>query len=275
MRRMLPALVGLLVLAPVALGQEPARLRWTKGQVLTYRLDQATEAADVAADGKSEAKSVLKVTKRWDVTDVDAAGVATLQMSVTAMYQERTSPGGDVVKYDSADPDKSEPKLKEVLSRYLNTPLATIRVDGSGKVVEVKAAKSDASGFENELPFIVVLPTAGLKAGAGWQRDYKITLAPPLGTGEKYEAVQKCVCKSVTATTATIGLTTELKTPPKAAADAIPLWQLMPDGEVVIDVANGRLQSAKLEIKKEIKEHQGAGSSYAFKSTLTLQYVDK
>jgi hypothetical protein len=273
MRWKLVALVGLLVLASLASAQAPAtRLRWTTGQVLLYRIEHATSASDVSPDSKSETKSLLKVTKRWQVTTVDAAGVATLQMSLTSMYQERTAPSGDVLKYDSANPDKSTPQLKEALSRYLNTPLATIRVDAFGKVVEVKEAKTPGS-FENELPFLVLLPGTGMKANDSWQREYKITLAPPLGTGEKYDALQKYRCKSITSDLATIALTTELKTPPRAAADEVPLWQMMPAGDVIFDTKNGRLQSAKLEIKKELKNHQGENTSCAFSSTLTITYA--
>jgi len=275
MRRMLTALAGLLLVAGLApaRGPTPARLRWAAGQVLLYRSEHATHATEVTGDSRSETKSLVRLTKRWQVTAVDAAGVATLTLSIVAMYQERTTFSGEVLKYDSADPDKSTPQLKEALSRYLNVPLATVRVDPLGRVVEVKESKSDASAYEAELPFLVALPAAGLAANEGWERTYKITLAPPLGTGEKYDAVQRYRCKALTPTEATVTLTTALKDPPKAAADAMPLWQMLPEGEVVLDLKNGRLHSAKLEVKKEVKDHEGEGSRYTFASTLTVQYA--
>jgi hypothetical protein len=270
MRRMLASLVGLVVLGALAPAQAPvpARLRWAAGQVLLYRVENVTEAAEAVADSKSDTKSVLKVTKRWRVASVDAAGTATLQLSLASMFQERTAPSGDVLRYDSDNPDKSTPELKAALSRYLNTPLATIRVDAFGRVVEVREAKSDAASFENELPFVLMLPAAGLRPNDGWERAYKITLPPPLGTGEKYDAIQKYRCKALTADAATVAVTTELKAPPKSAADAIPLWQMMPEGEIVYDVKNGRMHSAKLTIRKELKDHQGPNSSSRFTSTL-------
>lgn len=273
MRRLLASLIVVVTLGSVVQAQTPVRLRWTVGQVLVYRMEHATEATDVAPESQSTTKSLLKVTKRWQVTHVDAAGVATLQMSLTSMVQERTSPSGDVLKFDSANPDKSTPELQKALAGYLNTPLATIRIDAFGKVVEVKSAKADASSFENELPFFVTLPVNGIKANDGWERAFKITLPPPLGTGEKYDAVQKVRVKAVTAEAATVTLTTELKTPPKAEGDAVPLWQLLPEGEVVFDVKNGRMHAAKLVINKELKNHQGENTSCKFASTLTIQYA--
>jgi hypothetical protein len=273
MRRTLASLLALVVVSSWASAQVPVRLRWAPGQVLLYRLEHATEASDNSAEAKNETKSLLRVTRRWQVQGVDAAGVATLQMSIVAMYQERTTPSGDVLKYDSANPATSTPQLKEAMAKYLNTPLATIRVDPFGKVVEVKESKTGAASFENELPFLVQLPAAGAKADDAWERAYKITLPPPLGTGEKIDAVQKYRCKNATADAATFTMTTDFKTPPKAALDAVPLWQLMPEGEVVYDVKNGRMHSAKLTINKELKNHQGENTSVSFKSTLTVSYA--
>jgi hypothetical protein len=267
---MVPVLV-LSVLGMPVQAQTRGPLRWQAGQALVYQVEHTTKAFDKREEVTSETKSTLKVLKRWQVLAVDAAGVATLQLSLTAMIQEVTTPSGDVLRFDSANPEKGTPQLKG-MANFLNKPLATIRVDSYGRVVEVKESKSDASSFEHELPFLCSLP-AGVKAGQTWDRTYKITLAPPLGTGEKYDAVQRFTCKSVTGNLATVVLSTELKAQPKVAADAIPLWQMLPQGEVVFDLAAGRLQSAKLAIEKELKNHQGEGSHTKFSSVLTITWV--
>jgi hypothetical protein len=273
-RRVLATVLAVLMLGSwtAARAQTAPRLRWSAGQVLLYRVELNAATTDEVGETKSETKTALTVTKRWQVKSVDAAGVATLQLSLTAMHQKRTTSTGDVLEYDSANPDKSTPQLKAALAKYVGTPLATIRVDAQGRVVEVKESKSPASSYENELPFVLVLPAA-FEAGKGWERAYQITLPPPLGTGEKYDAVQRCTCKSVTAERATVTLSTHLKAPPKAAADAIPLWQMMPAGEATIDLKNGRLHAAKLEVNQELKDHQGKGSVCRFKSTQTIQYI--
>ena len=132
-----------------------------------------------------------------------------------------------------------------------------------------------ASRYENELPFVGVLPADGPKAGQEWQRDYKITLEPPAGAGEKYDAVQKYVCKSVADGLAVTSVTTSLvpaKTAPGGAEQAA-LLQMQPEGEIVFDVKAGRLRSASLKIDKEVKGHQGDGSSYHLQQTYTEEYV--
>ncbi len=275
-RGLMAGALAVLLIGSTASAQLPAakHLRWQPGQVLLYKVEHSTYNADAIGDNKTETKSLLKVTKRWQVGAVDASGIATMQLSMAALMQERTTPKGDVLRYDSASPDKSTPELKAAFGRFVNVPLALLRVDGLGKVVEVKESKfGPASSYENELPFLAVLPAEGLRVGLTWARSYKITLAPPLGTGEQYDAVQRYTCKSVADGKATIALTTELLAAPKAAADSVPLWQMMPQGEVVFDLRAGRLHSAKLEIDKELKGHQGENSSTKFRSTYTLEYA--
>jgi hypothetical protein len=273
MRRKLASLVVccLVGLGVSAQTPTPAKMTWQAGQVYSYKIEHTTEATDSVGDSKSETKSVMRAVRDWKCTSVDAAGVATLEMSLSSMYQERTTPGGETLVFDSANPEKSTPALKEAMKKYLNKTLAVIRVDATGKVVEVKSSTTHASSYENELPFLVLLPAAGLEVGKGWDRAFAITLAPPLGTGEKYDAVQSYACKSVAGGKATLTMTTALKAAPKAPADAIPLWQMMPEGEVVFDVAAGRLHSAKLGISKELKGHQGEGSACKFASTLVIE----
>src|SRR5262249_41925435 len=121
--------------------------------------------------------------------------------------------------------------------------------------------------------FVVVLPPVTPHANQAWERAYKITLDPPLGAGEKFDAVQHYTCKGVTADTLWIGLTTEMKTQPEAILDRLPLLQVQPEGESVFDVQAGRMRSATLKIDKEAKGHKGDGSSYRFVSSYTEQYA--
>jgi hypothetical protein len=270
------SLLAALVCGPAA--PEPTagwRFRWQPEQVLTYRVEQITAAADTTAGGKVEKTSTrLHLTKRWQVLAVDAAGVATVQKSLTALRLETTRPDGEVLLFDSANPDQSDPQLREQLQRYVEQPLAVLRVDTQGRVVEVLDSKhGPASRFESEPPFLFTLPDAGPSTGQTWERAYRITLDPPQGTGEKYEAVQAYVCKSLAGGAATVALTTVLKTMPESLLDRVPLLQMQPEGELVFDTQAGLLRRAHLRIEKELAGHQGEGSSYRFQSTYTEEYA--
>jgi hypothetical protein len=274
-RRASLAVVAGLVLAAAAPAQTGTwQFRWQTGQVLTYRAEQTTAIEDKTGEGKVEVRDRLTMTKRWQVLAVDAAGVATVQLSLAALRKEMTTPGGEVLFFDSANLEKSDARLREQMKQYVNTPLAVLRLDGKGRVVEVKESRfGPASKFEAELPFRIVLPDAVPQVGQGWERNYKISVDPPQGTGEQHDAVQRYVLKAVNGTSATLGVTAAVKTLPSAVADQAPLLQNQPEGEAVFDVQNGRLQSVSLHVDKELKNHQGEGSSYHFQSSYIEQFV--
>ncbi|HTU88650.1 MAG TPA: hypothetical protein VMF69_01000 [Gemmataceae bacterium] len=262
---------GVLVMASLASAQAP-RFYWQTGQVLVYRTEHNTAASYVMGDNSSETKTRVLSLKRWQVMGVDGAGVATLQMSIQALIFEMVRPDGKTETFDSTHPENSREDVRKQFS-YVGQPLLVLRVDGQGKVVEVKQAEAghgSMAKFESEPPFKLLLPAAALRADLAWQRDYQITLEPPQGTGEKYDAVQRYQCKSLVDNVATVALTTEVKNVPTATEDQIPVWQMQPEGEIVFDARNGRLLKATLRIDKNAKRE---GSDTHFQSVYTEQYV--
>jgi hypothetical protein len=160
------------------------------------------------------------------------------------------------------------------MERYVGPPLAVLRIDGRGQVLEVKESKfGPTSRYQNELPFALILPELGPTAGQTWERAYQITLDPPQGAGDKYDAVQRYTCTKSGEGTATITFSTALKALPESVADQVPLLQYQPQGEVVFGTQTGILQSARLHIDRELTGHQGEGSKYRFQSTYTEELV--
>jgi len=266
------ACCGVLLMASLASAQAP-RFRWRTGQVLVYRTEHNTANSFDMGENKNETKTRVQSIKRWQVMDVDSAGVATLQMSLQALFFETMTPSGEPLVFDSTNLDKSTPELRKQYENYIGQPLVVVRIDGQGKVVEVKEARPEysAAKYESDPAFKLLLPTEALKAGLNWEHNYQIVLGPPYGTGdEKYAAVQHYNCKDVAGNLATVSLTTEMKSAPAAQEDQVPLWQMLPEGEIVFDLEAGRLQKAVLRIDKEAKVE---GGNMHFQSVYTEQYV--
>jgi hypothetical protein len=278
--RTLTAIAALLIASACVSAQNPpaqtvpARFRWQPGLVLTYRVEQTTTETEVVGGTKVESSLKLNHIKRWQVTAVDAAGVATIQQSLTALRVERTTGTGTTAVFDSANPEKSDPPMREQLSKYVGAPLAVLRVDSFGKVIEVtKSAHVATSRYENELPFTLMLPAQGMQMNQVWQRDYSITLDPPLGTGEKYAAMQSYQCQAVNGGQAVVVFKTSLKSIPEDKGDLAKISQFLPEGEVVFDLQSGCLRSARTAVKQEIKNHHGEDSSYSIQSNYVEEMV--
>lgn len=262
--------------APSAAGQAEVkgwRFQWKAGQELTYKTEQTTAVAEEVEGKKAETKSTLTTTKRWQVLDVSADGVATLQLSLVALQVETTGPTGEAMRFDSADPEKCTPQLKDQMAKYVGAPVAVLRVNDRGKVIKVKECRfGSASRFESEPPFVLTFPD-DVRAPS-WERSYEITVDPPHGAGEKYPATQRYGCRAVDDSVATVFVRTRLAKPPEALADQIPLLQLQPEGEVQFDFHSGFMKSARLHVQKELKNHQGEGSSYRLESTYREELLE-
>lgn len=269
------AICTLLFTAGLARADAP-RFKFAKGETITYHLVQATQVTEVALDEKSnkpvESSTHTKadLTRQWKVVDVDAKGVATLEMSITAMRWERKANGEEDV-FDSSKPDDLN---KGEMAKHVGPVLAVLKINAFGQVIDVKESKvGPASRFQAELPFRVILPETEPKAGDSWERAFTIQLDPPLGTGEKYAAKQTYTRADAKTELLAIKVTTELKDQPASAAERIPLLPSLSEGALYFHADSGRYYAARLKIQKEIANHQGDGSSYKFVSTYVEDLV--
>lgn len=274
MRKMwLSAALALVVYGP-AFGQPAARFQWRAGDILSYRVTETIAKKEVV-DGKlSEATTKLQHLKQWKVLDVDNAGSATLEQSLRSFRLEQPTPAGEVLVFDSEHLDQSDPQLREQLAKYVGTPLATLRLDNRGRLLEVRESRNGpANRFESQLPFVLTLPEQGPIAAQTWERRYQVTLEPPAGLGEKYDAAQKYECKSTGDGVAAIIFATTIKAPPQNPAEQVPLLLLQSGGEIQFDLQAGRLKLAHLHLDREVKNHAGPGSSFRLSRTYREEYA--
>ncbi len=264
------SLFAVLLFAAGVHAQAPApwSFSWQKGQALIYKTQHQTQVAELIDGKKTQSSSDIRVTKRWLVTDVDPMGVATLEMSIIALRHEQSKGDGKSLLFDSADLEKSTPDLRE-LNKFLGQIVTELRIDGQGRIWDVK--KGSKVKLEADPPFSLVLPGAALQEGQAWVRKYKITLEPPAGAGEQFDAQQKYTVLKNSAGLATIDLATEIKSMPDSFQEKLPLAQKELRGQLTFDHAKGLLVSVNLLAEKTIENHQGKGSLYTFRTSFTEQ----
>jgi hypothetical protein len=263
-------LAPLLLVTTVRAQSASGHFHWVKGKNIYYRVEQTTKVTEVVSGKKTETGSRLNLVKRWEVQDVDK-DTATVRLTITAMRHEQQRPNGEVLRFDSTNPDKSTPEMREQMGKYIGQTLAILKVDGQGKVLEV--IKGSTNQYESDPPFVLRLPAQPLTMGQAWERFYQITLDPPLGTGEKIPSLQKYQVIALAKDMATIRMHTDLKMPGALSAQ-MPLLQKQPEGQIVFNISAGRVQSVDFHIEKELQGHQGEGSSYRFVSSYKEQYAE-
>lgn len=280
MTRILMAAAFVCSLAGSASAQNTLRFKWTAGEQHAFAVTHATtisETAPLQKDAKPETTittTKLTISKRWDVKAVDAAGTATMTLTITAMKQEITKPlvgkDGKIV-LDTITMDSATPEGAKEMAEYLNKPIVTAKIDARGGVTEAKSVGGDAATnrLQAELPFRVWLPEQAVSANATWDRAFTVKLDPPLGTGESHEAKQAYTLRGVNGGYAVIGVTTAFKNPPAGAAELQPLLPWLWEGDVFVHAEKGQYAGAKLTAKKTIANHQGEGTKFVFESTYT------
>jgi hypothetical protein len=270
--------------APAAAADAPLRFQFRAGDSLTYTVAQTTAVAETTLDDKTSApvtatsSTTLALTRRWDVKAVDAAGVATLELAITAMKQEIVRPGpADRAGKPTEDRiviDSATDEGRKQLAAYLNKPVLRMKVDPLGRPADVTALIGPADRAKAELPFRVLLPDAAPAVGATWDRPaFALKLDPPFGTGESFDASQTFTLKSAADGAAVIALSTSLKSPPTDPAQMPALVPLLWDGEAKFDATTGRYSGAKLRVKREVANHQGTGTKFVYESELTETLV--
>jgi hypothetical protein len=273
--------VSLLTVALFGPAQPPAapvvRFKWEANATHTYKVMQQTVVRETTLDPRtekpvtSEARTDLTLKKRWLVKSVDAGGVATLEMTILEMKNVFRRADGTSLERDSANPEHA----KE-MAGYLNVPVVVVRVDGQGRIVEVKEAKAgSAERLYAELPFRMTLPDASPAIGESWERGFTMKLDPPLGTGESYEFLQKFTPASNAGDLLSANVETTLKAPPKALAERVPLVPMLWTGNVYFNTRAGQYRAARLKVKAELPNYQGKGTKFEYESVYNEDVVER
>ena len=272
-------LMSLVVWCAASQAEEAPRLKFAKGEVLKYRIEQTTSADEIIIDEKTnkptptKSSTKLSLIKVWTISEVDEKGIATLDLSLEWMKIERVLPNGEKDSFDSKDANEDN---QAEMKRLVGPKLATLKMDTLGQLIEVKESKyGPASRFTAELPFKVTLPEKEAKEGIAWDRHFTIKLDPPAGTGETYATKQTYTMKAPTNGFTVININTTLKEPPMQANDLIPLLPMMLQGEVYFHAPTGRYFGARLKMEKTIENHLGEGTKYTYASTYVEDLIPK
>ncbi len=256
--------MGMLLTLPVLSQTSDWRFRWKKGAVWTYQVSHVTTVTETVAGNKLETYSKLDLTKRWYVVDVDDKGVGNVRLTVLDMRHEKKLPTGDQLLFDSANPAKSTPEMKDQMAKYMGSVLADLRVNPKGQVVEV--IKGNLAKYQAEPPFTMVLPGGPLEVGKAWVRPFTVTMDPPFGTGEKVPVKQKYSVDKVQDGKAVVGVVTEFSAWPENPIDQLPLLQREVAGKIQFNFSDGVLEIVRLNVDRTVENHQGKGSTYRFVS---------
>ena len=276
MRKLLLIAGVWLAFITVARCEEPLRLKVQPGDTLKYRVLHTTQIKETTIDEESKKpievvkSSKMQMIKAWTVKLIDSKGLITLDLTIHRMRLEQTQPDGKTDLFDSDQPDELN---KETIAQTVGPVLATIKINDRGDVVEVIKSPGPKHRTLAELPFKVMFPEAAVN---DWQRTCTIQLDPPQGLGDRHASLQSFSLNGQRKEgTAVVGLKTTLKETPADASELTHLIPFLWEGSIQVLPSNGHVVEMNLKIGKEIKNHQGNGSTYHYEASYQEEMMSK
>ena len=292
------------------------RYRWTKGETLTYRIVMQTTSVVTGMPGISEMKidqSLSQVTKMTTV-DVAADGTTTLRESFESMKMEMDGPMGHI-SYDTAAPSSiANPMIqamRKVLDAIVGGSITIVQApDGSIRKLEgmtsiIEQISKNTSGDPS-----AAMAAQGMKAAFS-DEAIKTTLeqtfsklpADPVRPGDTWKGqtamgnemigrivgdvtfTLKAVDGPAGAGLAQIGvvlvLKQEIAPPPGPNGMTIKLGDARGTGEIVFDVAKGRITDSSMKTdmpsRMSMQGHDGSPANMENRTTtlVKMQLVEK
>jgi hypothetical protein len=285
-RRLIRGGLGLLVLAAsvvdAAAQAVPLRYKWAQGDVLTYRtVVRTTSNATGGPRGPETFEQTMSQTIKLTVSAVSPAdGSATLRQSIEAVSMEVTSPAGKVV-YDSARPvaDDADPRVVamsktiggmvgEAISVTIAPTGAVRRIDGAGRIAQKLIDNLPRDPMSGALAQNIKGMLSDDALRAALEQNFSRLPEPPVAVGATWTAEQavgadatgrllgtstftlKAIEGGGDAPIARIAVSLALRQQDVPSAGASTVVKLgegsKGEGEVVFDIARGRIQSSTM-----------------------------
>jgi len=247
---------------------EPVRLAYHfhVGERIEMRVSHRARTETTMNETTQAVETLTDSLKRWTIVDVDATGRATLEHSVDDVTMvSRTSDRGEI-RWSSGGTDEPPPGY-ELVRQSLGVPLTRMVVDPEGRVldrVELRPCPPSATG---DL-VIVPLPEAPVEIGAEWTIPQEVVVEVPNGPRKAIRTRLRYRLDEVADGFATIRVDTTVLTPVDDPRLEARLLERIWDGEIVFDIAAGRVVSRRTGIDRRVVGFGGPQSSIRYRASL-------
>jgi hypothetical protein len=255
----------------VAAQEHTLRYRFAAGETVRTKVTHLATVETKIQGTTQVARSRSISTKLWRITEVDAAGNITFTHMVenVAMWQQVT--GREEVSYDSTR-DNKPPAQYEQVAESVGVPLATIKMNAAGRVLDRKDERPRVTLSVAQLA--PPLPAGPVRIGDTWQEPQEVTVHMKDGSFRKIKTRRVYALAKVEDDIATITVRTDILTPygddPRIE---VQLVQKLSHGTLKFDLAAGRVVHQQLEQDERVLGFSGADSLMQYVARYTEEPV--
>jgi hypothetical protein len=219
------------------------RYQFAPGETVCWKVKHLS-TTEATIQGKTETTRARTLsTKAWVVKDVDAEGNITFQHSVSDIDMWQKISDKPEVRYNSQT-DKTPPPQYAHVANLVNTPLATIKMTPSGKILSRDGAPNQVNLGLGDIA--LPLPAEAIRVGQQWTTSNEIPVRRQDGTMKRIKTRIVYTLKSVKTGVAAIDVKTEIVTPVNDPQIQSQLVQQATNGEIRFDIDRGRILSREI-----------------------------
>ncbi len=241
------------------------RYKFQPNETVCWDVEHRSKVRATVSRTTQTTETLSKSLKCWRVFDVQPDGTTAFEHRVDWVDMRQKLTGREEVHYDSRK-DKKPPIGFETVAKSIGVPLAVVKMDTRGKVLQrerrgKKPSETQQSLPENESLLTIPLPEKPVAIGETWSLPQDFDIPLPAGTVKKVKAVQQFTLEEVKTGVATIRFATEILTPITDPAVESQLVQRESAGRVRFDIDAGRILSQQIDIDKHVVGFRGEASS--------------
>jgi hypothetical protein len=240
--------------------------RFTAGEAYRVKVTHLAKV-DTKISGVSEQTQTRAVsTKVWQIEEVDEDGNITFVYQVEAVSMWQQVSGRPEIRYDS-DRDEVPPPEYRQLAETVGVPIARVKMDPSGHVLERENVRAQFSSSIGQLA--LQLPDKPLQVGEQWSHEEEVPIRLRDGTVKRIKTRELFTLEKFQAGVATISLKTQLLTPVNEPEIQSQLVQRIKRGEIKFDVDAGHILSQQMDVDETVIGFNGPDSIMKYLSRLT------
>ena len=236
--------------------QAGEEIRW---EVLhEFQMETSVQSYEERAEGRTDS------TKLWKVESIDASGNVTLVHSVpkASMWQKTT--GQPDVRYDSEKTEAAAPQFAD-FAKNIGRPLSRIVVDGHGNLVSRDDLQQLTADTKESDALIVPFPAEPIAVGHTWNVRREVKVTTHRGESTTVLLRRRFKLKEVDSGRAFVTIETNVLSPVNDPTIKSQLIRDLANGEVIFDIASGRLVERRLELDGEAIAFNGAASRMRYR----------
>ncbi|MBA4019569.1 MAG: hypothetical protein C0483_20590 [Pirellula sp.] len=239
------------------------RYQFAKGETVRWLVEHRAKIASTVEGSSQTAETSTMSVKAWKVVETFPGGETKFINSVESIDMRQKLTGRQETTYNSRI-DKEVPPMFAAAAKQVGQPLAEVTIDGRGNVqkrLDLKKADTDGAPQETSTSDItLVLPDKPLGIGESWTAPLDLSATDEKGGRIVIKARRKITLLNVTGNVATLRHETQILSPlndPKIEAQVVQSEQA---GDVMFDLARGRIIKLSLANDREVFGFQGDAS---------------